>query len=104
MGDDRGVGPLTRIGSGVHRVNVKPCSLELRAHLTDRPEVRGRNGVRKRLDDVALEETEEEAASRSNTAGELAQNRRQIIRGKVDNGVPRKNCSRVSDSDLEIAQ
>jgi hypothetical protein len=58
MGDDRGVGPLARIGSGVHRVNVKPCRLEVRAHLTYRPEVSGRNGVRKRLDGVALEESE----------------------------------------------
>ena len=104
MGDDRGVGPLARIGSGVHRVNVKPCGLELRAHLTDRPEVGGRNGVRKRLDGVALEESEEEAASRGNATGEFAQNRWQFIRGKVDNGVPRKNCSCVSVSDPEIAQ
>ena len=46
MGDDRGVGPLARIGSGVHRVNVKPCRLELRAHLTVRPEVRDRTQLR----------------------------------------------------------
>ena len=104
MGDDRGVGPLARIGSGVHRENVKPCGLELRAHLSDRPEVGGRNGVWKRLDGVAREETEEEAASRNNTAGELAQNRWQVIRGKVNNGVPRKNRSCVFVSDPEIAQ
>ena len=61
MGDDRGVGPLALIGSGVHRVNLKSCGFELRAHLTDRPEVGGRDGVWKRLDGVALEETEEEA-------------------------------------------
>ena len=61
MGDDRGVGPLALIGSGVHCVNLKSCGFELRAHLTDRPEVGGRDGVWKRLDGVALEETEEEA-------------------------------------------
>ena len=104
MSDDCGVGPFTRIGAGGHRLNMKPRRLELRAHLTNRPEVGGRNGVRKWLDDVTLEESEEEAASRSNTAGELAQNRWQVIRGKVDNGVPRKNCSCVSVSDPEIAQ
>ena len=60
--------------------------------------------MRKRLDGVALEESEEEAASRSNAAGEFAQNRWQFIRGKVDNGVPRKNCNCVSVSDPEIVQ
>ena len=104
MGDDRGVGPLALIGSGVHRVNLKSCGFELRAYLTDRPELGGCDGVWKRLDGVALEETEEEAASRSNAADELAQNRWQVIRGKVNNGVPRKNRSCVFVSDPEIAQ
>ena len=104
MGGDRGVGPLARIGSGIHSLNREPCGLELRAHLTDRPELGGRDGVGKGLDRVALEETEEEAASGGNTAAELAQNRGQVIRGKVDNGVPRENCSCVPVSDLEIAQ
>ena len=77
MGGDRGVGPLARIGSGINSVNVQPCGLE---------------------------ETEEEAASRSNTAGELAQNRWQVIRGNVNDGIPLKNCGCVSVSDPEIAQ
>ena len=62
MGDNSDVGPLARIGSSVHRLNVKPCGLELRTDLTDRPKVSGRSGIRKRLDGVALEKLEEEAA------------------------------------------
>jgi hypothetical protein len=104
VGDDRGVGSLARIVSSVHLVNLEACGLELCTHLADGPEIRGGDGVRERHNGVALEEADEETAARCNASSELAQDRCQLIGGKVDDGVPSKDCNCVPVWDIEIAK
>jgi len=104
VGDDCGVGSLARIGSSVHLVNRESCGLELYAHLADGPEIRGGDGVGKRRNSVAFEESDQQTAARANASSELTQDRCQLIRGKVDDGIPRKDCTCVPVGDVEIAQ